>query len=349
MSRSLSRWQALVLGLVILVALGLAATGLFAVGSRGWFGSNALTVGASFPEVRGVEVGTRVRIQGIDAGEVCALEPPQKPGGPVVLRLKLKSQYRHLVRVHSRVQIVSEGLIGGKVVEVLPAARGETDMPAGEGALLEALPVTELADLVNQAGQTLEELRNGKGSIGRLASDPEAHDNLVAALKQMKETGTSIQQVADGMHKLPLVGGYVENPVGLLERPDCNRDRRVFAETDLFEPGQAILTAQGKSKLDMVAPWLEGMKHKGSEVVVVAYADPASHPNASAAKVLTTRQSEAVCDYLKNKHSVHKMGWFSSNRKVTPLGMGVNPPPTPEREAVEPSRVEILVFVPVRE
>jgi len=347
-SRSLSRWQALVLGLVVVAALGLAATGLFAVGSRGWFGSDALTVASSFPEIRGVELGTRVRIQGIDAGEVAALEPPREPGGPVVLRMRLKGEYRHLVRVHSRVQIVSEGLIGGKVVEILPAAKGMTDQPAGDGTMLESLPATELADLMSQAGQTLESLRSGKGSIGRLASDPEAHDSLVAALKQMKETGTSIQQVADGMHKLPLVGGYVENPVALLERPDCNRDRRIFAEADLFEPGKAILTSQGCSRLDGIAPWLEGMKHKGSEVVVVAYADPSRHANGQAAKVLTTRQSEMVCDYLKNKHSVHKMSWVSS-RKVTPLGQGVNSPPTPEREPVEPSRVEILVFLPVRD
>ncbi len=63
--------------------------------------------------------------------------------------------------------------------------------------------------------------------------------------------------------------------------------------------------------------------------------------------MLTTAQSKAVCDYLKNKHSIQKMGWFSS-RKVTPLGQGLNPPVTPEREPLEPARVEILVFVPVQ-
>ncbi len=348
MSRSLSRWQALLLGLVVLLALGLAATGLFAVGSRGWFGSGALTVSSRFAEIRGVEVGTRVRIQGIDAGEVAALEPPQEPGGPVVLRLRLKSDFRHLVRTSARVKIVSEGMIGGKVVEIQPGPKGAADEPAGEGTMLDSVPATELADLMGQAGQTLEALSSGQGSLARLTRDPAAHDTLVAALKQMKETGASIQQVADSMQKLPLVGGYMENPVALLERPNCTRDRRTFAESELFEPGQAILTAAGRDRLDGVAPWLEGMKHKGSEVVVVAYADPSRHGNAQAARILTTRQSEAVCDYLKSKHAIQKMGWFSS-RKVTPLGQGLNGPPTPERSPLEPSRVEILVFVPVRD
>jgi len=338
----------LLLGLVVLLALGLASAGLFAVGSRGWFGANGLTVYAGFPEIRGVEVGTRVRIQGIDAGEVIALEAPEKPGGPVLLRMRLKGDYRHLVRTRSRVQIVSEGLIGGKVVEIQPgkaSSPNEPDEAVADGDLLASMPTPELTDLIGDVGQTLQSLRSGQGSIAKLTNEPAAHDALVGALQQLKETSTSIQQVADGMQRLPLVGGYVENPVAVLEHPNSQRDRRTFAETDLFEPGQAILTARGRTQLDEAAPWLEGMKHKGSEVVVVAYADPARTANAQTARVLTRQQSEVVCEYLKSKHSIQKMGWFSS-RKVTPLGQGLNSPPTPEREAMPPARIEVLVFVP---
>ena len=56
-------------------------------------------------------------------------------------------------------------------------------------------------------------------------------------------------------------------------RPDHERNRRVFAENDLFEPGRAVLTAEGKEKLDELAPWLDGLKHKGSEWWSSAYAD----------------------------------------------------------------------------
>ena len=61
--------------------------------------------------------------------------------------------------------------------------------------------------------------------------------------------------------------------------------------------------------------------------------------------MLTRQQSEAVCDYLKAKHSIQKLGWFSS-RKVTPVGLGVEPPPLPEPDALPPDRVEIQVFTP---
>jgi phospholipid/cholesterol/gamma-HCH transport system substrate-binding protein len=344
LSRSLSRLQALVLGLVVLVGISLAAVGLFAVGSRGWYGQDALTIRAGFPSVRGVEVGTRVRVQGLDAGEVVALRPPEQPGGPVILHMRLRGEFRRLVRSDSAAQIVSEGMIGGKVIEILPGKSADS-APATEDALLASAPSAELGDVLGDVRSTLSGIREGQGTLGKLARDPQAYDALLTLLKQGTETMSSVQRDADAIKRLPVVGGYVEDATELLVRPHCERNRHSFAETDLFEPGRAVLTTQGKDNLNNLAPWLAGMKHKGSEVVVVSYADPRTAASQAVARTLTRQQSEAVCDYLKSQHAVQKMGWFSS-RKVTPLGMGVAPPPVSEAEPLPPARVEVLVFVP---
>lgn len=348
MSRSLSRLQALVLGIVVLIGLGLGGFGLFVVGSRGWFGKDALTVRVGFREIRGVEVGTRVRIQGIDAGEVTAITPPDGPDGLVLLDLHLKGDYRHLVRTDSTVQIVGEGMLGGKVLEIHrgrpkpgQVARSE---PAANGALLQSEPSTELTDVLGQVGSTLKSIQNGEGTLGQLARNPKVHDALLDLLVEGRETLTSVKRDAEAMKRLPLVGKYVEDPVALLVRPRHERNRQLFAEEELFEPGRAVLTGPGRERLDGLAPWLAGLKHKGSDVVVVSYADPRK-ANTKTARELTRRQSEAVVDYLMGQHKVQKMGWFSS-RKVTPLGQGVQPPPAPERDPLPPARVEVLVFVP---
>ncbi len=330
-TRSLSHSQALLLGLVVLLALGLGVFGLFAVGSRGWFGNDALHVRAGFREVRGVEAGTRVRLQGIDAGEVVEVEAPARPGDLVILHLRLKGSYRRLVRTDSTVRIVSEGLIGGKVVEVQPGQSPGESAEAGDNALLQSESTPEVADILGQVNTTLASMRNGEGTLGKLATDAEAYRALVDLMHQSKDTMAAFQQDAEAMKRLPLVGKYVEDPVALLERPNCERNRKCFAEQDLFETGRAVLTVTGKRQLDELASWLEGMKHKGSEVVVVAYADPKSvNPQG---------------DYLKKQHTIQKMGWFTT-RRVTSLGQGVNSPPTPDREPLPAARVEVLVFVP---
>jgi phospholipid/cholesterol/gamma-HCH transport system substrate-binding protein len=377
MSRSLSYSRAVMLGGAVLGGLALAAAGLFAVGSRQarWGDTFHLVVG--FPRIRGVVAGTPVRVQGIEAGEVEAVELPLVPGGEVDLRLRLRGRFRHLVRANATAQIQSEGMIGGKVVEIHP---GTAAAPAVEdNAQLACLPSSDWSDVLNQLNSALqgirdgqgtlgklvkdpeayanlvtllqqmnsvlEDMRDGQGTVGKLVKDPEAYTNVVALLQQSRETMCALQQDADALKRLPVVRSYIEDPHALLIRPDCRRNRRSFAEAELFEPGQSVLTAAGRQRLDELAPWLGNLKQTGSEVVIVAYADPKSIAPA-VARALTKQQSEAVCSYLKTRHAVQKLGWFKS-RKVTPIGLGTMAAPLPEEESLPPSRVEVLVFVPL--
>src|SRR5260370_35007615 len=106
MSPPLSRMQALLLGAVVLAGLAVAGAGLFAGGSRQWLWSDTFHVTVGFAQIRGVDAGTRVRVQGIEAGEVEAVEPPAAPGGEVLLRLRLDGRLRHLIRADASVQIL---------------------------------------------------------------------------------------------------------------------------------------------------------------------------------------------------------------------------------------------------
>jgi phospholipid/cholesterol/gamma-HCH transport system substrate-binding protein len=342
MSRSLTRLQAALLGVVVLLALGLAGTGIFAVGNGQWLWSDTFHVTVGFQQARGVEPGTEVRIQGVKAGLVDGVEAPANPGGNVMLRLKLAGRLRHLIRSDASVQIVNEGMIGGKVLEIDPGTASAN--PVTDNAQLASKPTAEIADVLAQVNSALEEIRQGQGTLGKLLKDPQAYSDLLSLIQQSKGTMASFQQDADALKSMPLVRNYVEDPEALLVRPNCERNRQCFAETDLFEPGRAVLTADGRRRLDELAPWLEGLKHKGSEVVVVGYADP-KETSGSVARTLTKKQSEAVCEYLKGQHAIQKMGWFSS-RKVIALGLGTNAPLVPEKVSLPPARVEVLVFVP---
>jgi phospholipid/cholesterol/gamma-HCH transport system substrate-binding protein len=364
-TRSLSRGKALVLGVVVLVGVALLGGGLFAVGSLGWFDRGAFPLRASFKQVGGVEKGTRVRVQGIDAGEVVRVEPPERPGDPVVVHMKLRGDYRHLVRSNAVVQLVSDGLIGGKVINVLPGPgdgpevadnalliadegpRGSVDRAMTDAALYDEAVglVRDARRLVNKAEQELggvkEEAVDLARDTRRLVNKAEQD---LGAMKQ--EMGAVKQELRDTAGRVPLMGRYVENPLPLLVRPRHERDRQVLAVTDLFErPDSAVLTPAGKKKLDGLADWLKKTKHKGSDVVVVAYADPAGGSTPTA-KRYADEQAAAVRDYLVEKHSADWMGWTSWRRKVTPLGMGAEPPPEPEPRPLPPGRVEVQAFWP---
>lgn len=64
MTRALNPRQLLVLSCTMLAGLFLFATAFFSIGSRGWYGKDSLNLKTSFLDIRGVDVGTRVRIKG---------------------------------------------------------------------------------------------------------------------------------------------------------------------------------------------------------------------------------------------------------------------------------------------
>ena len=342
MSRKLSWKQAVLLGLVTLLAAASGISGLFIIGDRRgqWGESFYLTVG--FPRVQGVEVGTRVRVLGVDAGEVAAVEPPATPGEDVVLRMRITSRLAPLIRTDATAEIASEGVIGGKVLEIQPGTKGAAAAEAGGKIAARATP--DLNDVLGQVQATLGAIKEGNGTLGKLINDPEAYLGMVSAVKQGEQTLTSVQQSVDALKRMPLLRSYVEDPVALLVRPNAERNRQIFAPDDLFEPGRAVLTEQGHQRLNALAPWLEGLKHKGSDVVIASYVDP-HRLDPAVARVLTKLQSQSVCDYLTREHAVQKMGWMSS-RKVTPLGLGGDYASLDRDQNLPADRVEVLVFVP---
>jgi hypothetical protein len=171
----------------------------------------------------------------------------------------------------------------------------------------------------------------------------------VAGLKDIvrtsKEAITAIKQDAEAVKSLPIVRNYVTDEVKMLVRPNCSKERLVYWPDHLFEPGKAILTAEGRKHIGDVAAWLRGRKDKGSDVVVATFADPQDKSEtAASARELTKKRSEAAVNLLK-EYGVAKMGTFTS-RKVTPIGFGFEPTPVVEKEELYASRVEIILFVP---
>ena len=358
MSRSLSRLQAVVLAAVVLAGLVLAGTGLFAVGSRHWPGSDTFRVSGGFADIGGVEVGTRVRIQGIDAGEVEAVDLPLSAGEPVTLRLRLAGRFRGLVGdpETARVQIGSEGLFAGKFVKIIPGRPWKEPLP--DDVVLKSQPVPELTEELAQAStrlkhvlgqldEVLQGVRKGEGTLGRLVMRDDAHAETLRALGEVRGLAASVKQNSDAIKTMPIVRSYVVDPHKLLNRPDCAMERQWLPESKLFPSGRAVLTPQGRKELARLGSWLNERKVKGSQVVVAAYAAPGLGPEA--AQTLTQKQSEVVRDYLTTNFKVHKTGWWWwSRRAVKAVGCGTMASPIPgdARHNLPAPRVEVLVFVP---
>ncbi len=368
MRRDISRWRALANAGFALAVLALGGFALYQVATRRWRVQPTFHVRVKFATISGLEAGHRVRLQGIDAGVVEQVVPPAKPGEPVELVMRLDERLRHLVRSDAIARILSEGMVGARVVEITP---GRPDAPlVSEGGAIESEPPVELSDLMKRTGASLQKLddlaktaksgieevnsiagmiREGKGSVGKLVRDEAAYQSLMSVTRRGERTLTAMEDNLAALKRTWPLSRYFDSRSffereKVLFQPGSRRDSRFFPADELFEPGRAILTPVGRTRLDDIGRWCKRTSQPQSEVVIAAFTD--DH-DAELAEVLTQEQADSVRKYLIEKHGIDSAGWFRS-RKVAAVGFGTQVPrlQDPPLAQLPPRRVEIILFTP---
>ncbi len=366
MTESLRKSQAWMLGLLVVLGLALTAVGLFFVGERQQLWQPAYHLQVKLDNAGGLDLGARVRVQGVNAGQVTAILQPQQRGGSILVTLRLDSQFRPLIGNDARAEVKSEGLLGGRIIDIFPGSPG-SDLLA-EGAILtgQVEGLTEdLRKLAADGQSTLEEVRGLIGNLKKVSERSEkavseleglTHDlregqgplgrEVMGTLRQVKQSSQTLHNGVDALKHLPVVGKHMDAHTKLLVRPGMDKIVGTFEESELFHPGRSVFHPEGVERLkSWAAAQVPGSKLKGSEVVIVGYADP-NFPDSQAAELLTQEQAEAVKTYLSDHHEIHKLGTFS-RRTVTALGMGIRPAPgLPTSPPPPVRRIEVIIFAP---
>src|SRR5215210_5113467 len=122
MSQSLTRWQAVVLGLVVVAALGLGGYGVARIADKQGVWADTVEVTAGFPEAHDITPGTPVRIRGVDAGQVVAVEYPDHdgPGAEVTVRMRVQRRFADRLYADATARVHAAGVFGAKVIAVHP-------------------------------------------------------------------------------------------------------------------------------------------------------------------------------------------------------------------------------------
>jgi phospholipid/cholesterol/gamma-HCH transport system substrate-binding protein len=369
MLREIGRFRALANASFALAALALGSFGFYQVAGRQWRVQPTFHVRARFETISGLEAGHRVRIQGIDAGVVERVVPPREPGGPVELVLRIDERLRGLVRADAVARIVSEGLVGAKLVELTP---GKADSPqVAELDVLASEKPIELTELMQKAATSLARLdattlaaekglgqvnaiaasiSNGEGSLGKLIRDESLHQNLTELSHRSERALTALEDNLAALKETWPLSRYFERRAyadrdRVVFEPGSSRNSRALATDDLFEAGRAVLTPPGRARLDEIARWCKYAGNPTSHIVIAAYTDDVR--NRDLAEILTQEQADSVRKYLVEKHAVQSAGWFKT-RKVAAVGFGTNIPRTldPSPSGSPSRRVEIILFTP---
>jgi phospholipid/cholesterol/gamma-HCH transport system substrate-binding protein len=107
-------------GLFVGGGLLLFGAGMFLIGDRRQAFGRHTEYYSEFVNLAGLPNGATVRVGGMDAGEVLAIDVPDSPPSRFRVRWRISEKLRGLVRTDSMVTIETEGVVGGTYLSVRP-------------------------------------------------------------------------------------------------------------------------------------------------------------------------------------------------------------------------------------
>src|SRR5581483_7560874 len=125
----------LIVGLFVGGTLLLFAIGLFLIGSSTQLFTKSFQVHADFARVTGIQIGAKVRVAGMDAGAVTAIDVPPKPDAKFRVRFRIVEKLHPLVREDSVATIQTDGLLGNKFLEVGTGSEGSARAKDGSSKI----------------------------------------------------------------------------------------------------------------------------------------------------------------------------------------------------------------------
>lgn len=167
-------------GAFVIGGVVLFAAGLFLIGDRRMLFTDTFRVYAEFRQVAALDTGAKVRVSGVDAGEVEEIRVPPGPSGRFRVRMRVRSDLRPLIRTDSIALIQNDGLVGNKFVQIQTGT--DAAPTVADGGTIQSREPFDIADLMLRMSDTLAtvntmlvQVRNGVdealGAVAATATD----------------------------------------------------------------------------------------------------------------------------------------------------------------------------------
>ncbi len=166
------------IGSFILVGLVVFLAIIYLLGAQARYFERKYDLVAEFTEVGGLIEGATVRLAGVQIGRVTRVELPPQPGGKVRVTLTLARRFADRVRRNSEARIVTQGLLGDKLVEITIGVPDAPPLKSGDTiATRDSFEMQKMfaagADTLAQVNQLAGTLRKTVDRVDRMMAEVE--------------------------------------------------------------------------------------------------------------------------------------------------------------------------------
>lgn len=169
-------------GAFVIGGFALFAVGLFMIGNRRMLFGDTFRAYAEFASVSGLDNGAVVRVGGLQAGEVEAIQIPATPSARFRVRMRLRGDLRHLIRTDSLASIQTDGLVGNKFIQIEPGT--DSAQVVDDGGTIRSREPLDFADLMQQMSDTID-------TVNKTIAD--VQDELTDALTAISSTARTAE------------------------------------------------------------------------------------------------------------------------------------------------------------
>jgi phospholipid/cholesterol/gamma-HCH transport system substrate-binding protein len=192
-TRSLA-WAELKIGIAAVFAIVLAAALIFLLSGEGGFFWQQYKVKTVFTNIAGLGPGAPVRVAGLEVG---AVDDVQFVGDRVEVVMSVGEDYRSRITSSSVASLGSVSLLGESAVDITASVSGTPVpewgyVPSGPTAGSLTDVATKATAGIEQMTAIMEDIRAGRGTIGKLMTDDQLYREMNGLLAAAEAVATNI-------------------------------------------------------------------------------------------------------------------------------------------------------------
>jgi phospholipid/cholesterol/gamma-HCH transport system substrate-binding protein len=180
-----SNKRKIILGLFILIGLVLFVVAVFVIGGKQNLFTPTFTLTADFETVSGLQRGSTVRFAGINVGTVDEIEVIGMNN--VTVKMTIVSSVKPFIKKDSKVTVISEGLVGNKIVEITSGSLEAASVESGDKlGTIKPISTEDIFKNLKETGDNtvaltkdlsdiVAKVNQGQGTIGQLMTNDQLY------------------------------------------------------------------------------------------------------------------------------------------------------------------------------
>lgn len=206
------------LGIFVITGLILFLAGIYFIGAKQQLFNDTFRTSSMFNDVSGLQVGNNVRFAGINVGTVENIDILNDT--TVQVDMIIDADTKKFIKKDARAVIGSDGLMGSKIINILPGSADQEEIK--HNSMIASVQPINMDEVFNKLQTTVDNaalisgdlsaifsnMREGKGTMGKLLMDEKFADNLNKTLVNVQQGTRGFKENMDAVSNSFLLRGY---------------------------------------------------------------------------------------------------------------------------------------------